>query len=239
MTTPQGYYDLLERMERPGCAVCALLLQVSGRFVESLLYEFSRDIGTQHAFRAGRGLCNHHSWQLARRHGYSLGVAALFEAALDEVVTMLENEPDDSLAVRFARPFGGDGSSALANRLEPEGPCLVCASVRDAEKAYLDTLARYWQNEELQAACRRSDGLCLPHLRGVLRQMPSRDARRQLAQLHAEKWAALIRELDQFQVKSAFNYAGEPMGAEADSWKRAVAALAGLDAAPPILTRPE
>src|SRR5690606_9328318 len=203
MSLPQGYYDLLERLERPGCAVCSLLLEVSNRFIESLLYEFSLDPGTQRAFRAGRGLCNHHSWQLAGQHGYSLGVAALFEAALDEVLDILQTTPEETLTGRFSRPFGGDARSPVAERLEPEGPCIVCANVEHAEQTYVRTFARHWHRADLQRAYRGSSGLCLPHFRDALRQVETREARRELVAIQIEKWSALRRELNQFQIKSA------------------------------------
>ena len=237
MNIPHGYYDLLERLERPGCAICALILHAGKQYMESLLYEFSLDEGVQRAFRSGRGLCNYHSWLLVHQHGYSLSVSVLFESALDEVVEIMESTSPAASASGMVRLLSRSLGGGLEDRLEPEGPCLVCANVQEAESRYVQTFAEHWSMEALQTAFRTSDGLCLPHLREVLRQLEARTERKQLIEFHVAKWTALKAELDQFQLKSAYNYVGEPMGAEADSWKRAVARLTGGENAVPMLTR--
>jgi hypothetical protein len=232
---PHGYYDLIEQLERAGCAICALILHAGKQYMESLLYEFSLDEGVQQAFRSGRGLCNHHSWLLVHQHGYSLGVSVLFEAALDEVVEIMESTAPSAPSI--TRLLGRSLGGGLEDRLEPQGPCLVCANVQEAEARYVQTFAEHWSMEALQTAFRASDGLCLPHLREVLRQMEARMKRKQLIDFHVAKWTALKAELDQFQLKSAYNYVGDPMGAEANSWKRAVASLTGSEYGVPALTR--
>lgn len=238
MTYPQAYLDLLERFALPGCPLCALVRGYEDRYVDSLLYEYSLDPGVHAAFRRGRGLCNHHSWHLAHHHGYSLGVSHLFEAALDELIAIVGRESDSGPAPsRWRDRLGAAPESRLADALEPEGPCPACASVQDVERGYLDAFARYWSDAALRRAYDASHGVCLPHLRAALRRMSSAHAR-ELAAAQRDKWAALKRELDQFQIKSAFNYVGEPFGAEADSWRRAVAAVVGGERALLTLTRP-
>jgi hypothetical protein len=239
MPTPQGYYDLLEQLERSNCAICTLVLHAEKQYRESLLYEFSLDGGVHRAFRQGRGLCNHHSWQLVHQHGYSLSVAALFKSALDEVVKMMQSPTLGTSASRVNQWLHRSHDDQLADRLEPEAPCMMCVNVQEAEDRYVQTFAKCWSEEALQTAFRASDGLCLPHLRQVLRRLDTARARRQLVDIQLAKWTALQGQLAQFQIKSAFNYVGEPMGAEADSWKRAVASLTGGEAAVPRLTRPK
>jgi hypothetical protein len=237
MSVPHGYYDLLERLERPGCPICALILHAGKQYIESLLYEFSLDEGVQRSFRRGRGLCNHHSWLLVHQHGYSLGVSVLFESALDEVVQIMQSTSPAAAVSGMARLLSRSLGGELEDRLEPEEPCLVCANVQEAESRYVQTFAKHWSMQALQTAFHASDGLCLPHLRDVLPQMEATSERKELIEIHVAKWTALKAELDQFQLKSAYNYVGEPMGVEADSWKRAVASLTGGEHAVPTLTR--
>ena len=231
MAYTQTYFDLLDRLGRLGCPVCGLLLRDEQRSIESLLYEYVGDEGVHEAFRRGRGLCNHHSWLLAHQHGYSLGVSQLFETALDEVIHILKEDeaaaPSPGLESALSGWLGGKRDTPLADKLAPEAPCMICANLREAECRYTKTFATYWREDAVQKTYPRSDGLCLPHLRDVLRHMQRPACRQQLAEIHCAKWTALKGELDQFQIKSAFNYVGEPMGAEADSWRRAVASLAG------------
>jgi hypothetical protein len=207
--------------------------------MDMLLYEFSLATESHKAFRKGRGLCNHHSWEMVHQHGYSLGVSVLFESALDEVINILESAPLEAPVSGMARFLGRSFGAGVADQLEPEGPCLICANVQEAEARYLNTFAEHWSSDKLQTAFGKSDGLCLPHLREALRLVPTREAREQLVEIHRAKWAALKDELNQFQLKVAHNYVGEPMGAEADSWKRAVASMTGGEHALPQLTRPK
>jgi hypothetical protein len=225
MAYPQTYVDLLDRLSRRGCPVCGLLLHNEHQYLDSLLYEFVNDTGIQQSIRRGRGLCNHHSWLLTQHYGYSLGVSILCEAALDEVISLdSENSPfhRSKLGTTLSNWFGGD--TRLADKLEPEIPCPACDSLRIAETQYIATFAEYWSDSALQSAYQQSNGLCLPHFREVLRHIPAPEARADL--------------INQFQVKSAFNYVGEPIGAEADCWRRAVAALTGGEHALLTLTRP-
>ena len=152
---------------------------------------------------------------------------------------------DESSTIQFSRLettvsgwFGGK-DTRLADKLESETPCLACASLVRAEAQYIDTFADYWHDTAIQEAYQQSDGLCLPHFREVLRRISAPNERGQLVEIQRAKWESLKSELRQFQIKSAFNYVGEPIGTEADSWRRAVASLTGDEHALLTLTRPK
>ncbi|MBN8635872.1 MAG: hypothetical protein J0M07_11160 [Anaerolineae bacterium] len=242
MAYPQTYVDLLDRFGRRGCVVCGLLHSAENHYIDSLLYEYSNDPGVHDKFRHGRGLCNHHSWMLTHHHGYALGVSILFEAVLDEVLDLLDSEnatvPISRLETAVGGWLGGKGPTKLADKLEPETPCLACVSLCTSENQYVETLATYWNDTALQRAYQQSSGLCLPHFRDVLRRIADPKDRAYLVEVQRAKWEALKGELNQFQLKSAFNYVGEPLGAEADSWRRAVASMTGGEHTLLTLTRP-
>lgn len=242
MAYSKTYVDLLERFSRRGCAICGLLLHDEHRFVDSLLYEFVNDAGSQQTFRRGRGYCNHHSWLIAHQYGYSLGISILFEAALDGVLEILESENSSFQLPRLETTvsgwFGAKGDTRLADKLEPEIPCPVCVSLCKSESSYIETFAEYWSDTAFQSAYQQSHGLCLPHFREVLRRMSAPKERAQLVEIQRSKWETLKSELELFQAKSALNYVGEPFGAEADSWRRAVASMTGGEHALLNLTRP-
>jgi hypothetical protein len=70
-------------------------------------------------------------------------------------------------------------------------------------------------------------GLCLPHLRLTLAH-GSRGASRTLAQWQATAWRRLRDELDELIRKHDHRFLHEQVTEdEADSWRRAVAAVAG------------
>lgn len=232
MAYPKTYLDLLDRLSRRGCPVCGLLHHDEDHYLDTLLYEYVNDPVIQQAFRRGRGLCNHHSWLLTQQYGYCLGVSILFEAALDEMITILDGEETAVHLSRLETTVSGwfgskSGDSRLADRLEPEIACLACTSLAKSEAQYLETFATYWNETAFQTAYQSSEGLCLPHFRAVLRRITAPAERAHLVTLQRAKWEALKAELNQFQLKSAFNYVGEAIGAEADSWRRAVASVTG------------
>src|SRR5947207_14324480 len=90
MVTPQGHFELMETFPGSGCAICRLVLRGVEHFLESLLYEHINDPDIQRRYRASRGLCNEHSWQLVRHKGNSLGIAILYGAVIDELLKIAE-----------------------------------------------------------------------------------------------------------------------------------------------------
>lgn len=241
MTTPFGYFDLLETFSKPGCAICALLPRAAYQYLDSLLYEFVLEAPTLRAFREGRGLCNHHSWQLVEHRGNALGIGILFTQALEEVSAILEAGRGDTPAASSLSRLLGRGSGtgdALADRLEPTVACPACEHVVEVETRYVATFTQRFTTPEFEATFRRSDGLCLPHFRHMLRAMDGREGLAPLINIQLGIWNRLRGELEEFQRKSDHHYSGESMGAEGDSWKRAIAALTGNADALPVLTRP-
>ena len=214
--TPFGYYDLLEAFAQPGCAVCRLLEKDVDRFLDNLLYEYPTDPTTQNNFRASRGLCHEHSWQLTR-YNSALAVAVLYNAALDEVLDISgKTAPDKG---KRGKP------SALADALEPTKPCPACVVRSDSEKRYLKVIGEYIAEERLREAFRKSDGLCLPHFRESLR-VSTPDCARTLTEIQRDIWTALKREVEEFLHKMDAHYHQE-IGKEATSWLRTLARLAG------------
>lgn len=224
MTTPFGFFDLLETFPKPGCALCRLLQRDVERFLDTLLYEHTVDPASQNNFRASRGLCHDHTWLLTRSNN-SLAVAILYDAVLDEVMRISERTSPERQG-GLTRLFSNGASSALAEALEPQKPCPAC-EVRDgAERRYLEALGEYANDERLRSAFEASDGLCLPHFRKALPL--ARDGRnaRLLLEIQQRKWTALKVELQEFLHKMDAHY-HEAMGAEATSWLRAMARMSG------------
>jgi Family of unknown function (DUF6062) len=224
MTTPFGYFDLLEAFPKPGCAVCRLLDHDVDRFLDTLLFEYPVDPITQNNFRASRGLCHEHSWRLP---GYNnaLATAILYNAVLDEMLQISEQAPAEKQTT-FARLRGNGTNSALADALAPTRPCPACVVRSDAEKRYLQVLGERIGGERLGEAFRASDGLCLPHFRGVLAVTRDPENARQITMTQRAIWAKLKNELELFLHKSDAHY-HEQMGSEANSWLRAIARIAG------------
>ena len=207
-------------------------------YLDGLLYEYVNTPPVHRDFRAGRGLCNQHMWQLPTYRGVSLGVAILDAAVLDELLTIIDHH---AVGTESASPLGrlrrgrAPGAGELAQALEPTGPCIACREAERVEQRTLRTLTGHF--DRFEAIFAQSDGLCLPHFRALLRTPMTAVTTVTITQAQRGIWRRLQGELEEFKRKSDINHAGDPMGAEGDSWVRAIDAIAGTRDALPDRTR--
>ncbi|MCA9914715.1 MAG: hypothetical protein KC496_15285, partial [Anaerolineae bacterium] len=68
---------------------------------------------------------------------------------------------------------------------------------------------------------------CLPHTRMVLRELSNTDDVRWLTEFQVRKWRSLQDEIKHYTDNVRDNIPHEQMGAEGDSWLRAVRYLSG------------
>lgn len=231
-----AYYDLREALAQTGCAVCRLLERDGEKFLDALLYEYSADAQTHKAFRAARGLCNHHGWDLTHHVGSALQIAVLYRASLDETLKQFDRgvSPADLLA-RLVKRFRGEAEAAalqFAEALEPTRPCLACEYHNKAQQAYLHTLAEHLNDSALEKAYQDSDGLCLPHTQMLLRLINDANILQKVITQQRRSWQKVFDQLTLFMDHYRAENADQMMGDEGDSWKRAVAILAGSEGLP-------
>lgn len=227
---PLSYFNLIEACAEPGCPICRLLRTDAERALDALMYENANDPDSHREFRQGRGLCNTHGWQLGRLAGYALGTAILYRAAVNEVLTVMDRivkpaAPLPRLLRGARRPTG----ATLAAALEPEAPCFVCQLLSVSEPTYLQVFAQFLADDKLLTAYRTSDGLCLPHVRGLLRYVDRLEAASTTTFLSIQQaiWERLEAELWEFADKARVERMTETVGSEADSWQRAIGSLGG------------
>lgn len=226
MLTPFGYFNLIEAFQKPGCAVCGLLLHDADQLLDSLLYENSTDPQVQNRFRDSRGLCNEHASRLIRP-GRALNIAVLYEGVVHEVLTLMNQAGGGGQPNGLMRRLFSGGSSSIADALTPSQRCIACEAQDINEKQYLEVLNQYLNDAKLLAAYQASDGLCLEHFRRALKVSSAASAQT-LIDTQTAIWSHLRDELNEFMRKYDFNNADEKMGAEADSWQRAIVNIAGL-----------
>lgn len=222
---PLNYHDLLDAFALSGCPVCRLLDEDSHRFLDLLLHENVMDGEVQQDFRKARLLCNNHAWQLLHFRGRAADIAVLTEAVLDELITTLAS---NSPTQRASRLLFGQRSSPIADALDPTKPCLCCAHMDRMEQNYLDTLASYYHDPIVQETYGVSEGLCLPHFRLFIRRLQDAEQLKIAMRAQINIWRILKDELGLFLIRTSHgNTDDQPIGAEADSWKRAVKQLVG------------
>jgi hypothetical protein len=225
MTIDRDYADLIEALGQPGCPVCRLVLRDAQRFIDTILYEYVMDHEVHNVFRAGRGLCNTHAWQMQQAKGSALVIAVFFHAALDEVLK-IDLKADSGASSGLAGLLGRNTGDFPAQALEPTGPCLVCQHLDEAEGRYIRILTGNFNQPDVHDAFKESGGLCLPHVRQALGKFRRSDAETFL-KLQRDIWQSLHSELEMFMRKYDIQHADEPMGVEGDSWRRAIRYLTG------------
>lgn len=222
-SVPLNYYDLIDAMQqRDGCPVCQLLLRDTEQLLDSLLYEYSNSYLIHQKIRASRGLCNLHTWQLVEFKGNVLNIAVLQEAALDEILRILD-QAGSRLNIRLSRWRSSDASS-LADQLEARERCFVCESLDKAEQHYLTTFASHLPDSRFQEAYQQSSGLCLAHFRQALR-LAQPKAARLLTEAQTAIWKTLQAELESLINQYDVNKTGGQILHDADSLQRVLEAL--------------
>src|SRR6185503_13974850 len=99
------------------------------------------------------------------------------------------------------------------------------------EAYYLVALQQHLTGpDNLAAAYRTSQGLCLPHFRRVLAPITDPETFTALVEAQKAVWQRLSAELAEFIRKKDHRFQHEGYGPEGDAWLRAIEAVVG---APP------
>lgn len=227
MNESARHVDLLKAFSQVACPVCRMLKRDMQKDMDMLMLERINKVETHYAFRAGRGLCNSHAWNIMQAKGGSLGIAVMYDSTMVELLKHAAQIKPSSAGI--GRLFGNNSAGdSAAERLEPTGNCILCDSMNKSEDFYLVIIAENINDAQLQEAYHMSQGgVCLPHVRMVLRKLTQADDIRALMTLQTEKWNALQADLQLFIQANEDNVPQKDMGAEGDSWQRAIAYLSG------------
>lgn len=219
------YFNLLDALKEPGCALCRLGRTAVERYLTAILYESVIDPNIQQTLAASHGLCPAHSEQIARQRD-TLGTAILYDAILAHLLEELPREAPsrgewlDRLGERFGR------SSSRTPPLAPHLPCPACRQRDETASRALEILEEHHADPELVAALKAGSGFCLPHVRQALASL-NRAASDLLLSHQREAWQHLRADLAELIRKNDYRFRDEGFGAEGDAWLRAVRAVTG------------
>ena len=218
--------ELREAMSRTGCPLCRLASRAEHTFIESLNYERVLDLKTRDDLKASRGLCQHHGRVWQHVQGAALGLAIVYRISVLDLVR--DTEPDGD---RRGGLFGRHGRAATAaDRLEPSLPCPACALGSPTAARYGGLLLRDIEDPEARQLLVACGGLCLPHLRHVLRLRGAERGFGPLMGAQREAWSDLMGDLEEFIRKNDYRFGDEVISPEeGTSWTRALDVIAGLD----------
>jgi hypothetical protein len=206
-----AYYQVLEQLRAPGCAVCHLGLREGRRYLESLAGECVTDPTVRERLRKSFGVCREHARQLD-------GVAGRLSMAIyyDDFLACLERELETL----------DGGGWRLRPAARGSAPCPACEGVRQHEARSLEVLALSIDDPEMAEAFAASDGLCRGHMLELCRRLSPPARRRVIAEERA-RLARLREELAEVRRKSDHRFLGESWGEEKTSPTRAAAKISG------------
>jgi len=199
------------------CPLCALEAQCCRRYFASLLHESVNDPEVRAELRRTKGYCPRHARQLVS-HGDGFGTAILYR---DQV----------ELFRSFLRALESAAHSGLRHAdltcWRDREACPACrAQAKDRER-YLAALLSGLEDDGMRSAFDAGPPLCAPHFTAALRAASDAEAQSYLIGVESRKLDRLLHDLDEFCRKHDYRFRQEAMGAEADSWRRAVVAMVG------------
>jgi len=226
------HFDLLDACSEPGCPVCRLALAAVTRAIDAVDYEFVNEPDVRTKIERTWGFCNTHAHQWLRE-GHVLGVALVYEGILTRIQPEVEKVRSTArpgllsgLAARLGRRRPGEPCDLL----QPDGRCPLCRERDETERLLIRSLGEGLAEtaDDFRTAFRRSDGLCLPHLRLALctiTDSPTVDVLRAATLAHQERLMPQLREIVR---KHDYRFRDEPSGDERGAATRAVTHVTGL-----------
>ena len=201
MTDTQTYQVILDAMGKGGCPICSAVQASVERYIKGLFDESILDPDVRARMRTSLGLCHDHAW-LAQEAGLSdaLGLAIVYRELLGAI---------------------------QAGERNPSKDCPACVFNGDTEERMLQTAIRSMKKDEFVSRLRNSAGLCLRHLNSVLAAPESAFPHDSLLNVQKQIWEKLDFELSEFIRKNDYRFSSEPIGAESDSYKRAIGIVVG------------
>src|SRR5579884_122891 len=88
-----AFYDVLEALEKPGCAVCTLVARTRWRYLDSLAYENVNDPGLRAKLRESFGFCNRHAWYFVETIREVFGAAIIYRDILHTLQALTIGRP--------------------------------------------------------------------------------------------------------------------------------------------------
>lgn len=216
MEKHRAYYELLDKLDaKLGCPICVSVRNAMDSYLNGYLEEGVTDEQNWGALKAAEGWCGRHARQLERKAD-GLAVALFYGHLVEEAEAALHDTGSKLAKVR-----------ALLGA-EKKAPCPGCLREHEAESGQAHLLAQAAGELEAQAKMTGGLELCVPHARLTLRYAEGAAAS-WLRQDQGAKLKALRAELELFVRKTSQDgRTREPLGAEKDSWQRALRRWYGL-----------
>ena len=227
-------YELLQACNKPGCPVCRVEQEAVERYLDSLLYESVNDIQVREHLRASLGFCREHARLAVEKNlGNALGFAIIYQDVINNTLKQLGSQAELPRTGRWStllKRIPEQVSETVRRVLyafTPQKHCMVCQKRDRTLHIIISSLTENLREPEMTEALQTSDGLCIPHLKKAFESVTDPDACDFLLSIHRKKLEGLRAELLEFIRKNDYRFKDEVMGAEGDSWRRAIVRVIG------------
>ena len=201
------YTAFVEACSQPGCPLCRVEHDAVLRYISGIFYEQVTDYNLRDRLRDSLGFCREHAYfAVDELPGNALGIAIIYQ----DLIKFAKHHLDDPRS----------GSS-------PKRRCPACEQRDLNMMRTLSDLAKHIEDPAMTNALKKSDGLCLFHMRHALKHTRVPSKRALLLSIEHEILGRLSQELAEFVRKNDYRFAKETFGSERDSWRRAVGIVAG------------
>jgi len=201
------YTAFVEACNQPGCPLCRIEHDTVLKYIGSIFYEQVNDYNLRDRLRDSLGFCREHAYfAVDELPGNALGIAMIYQDLL-----------------KFAMHHMHDPQGVST----PKRRCPACEQRDLSMMRTLSEMAKYIDSESMTVAFKKSDGLCLFHMRHALRNVRIPTKRALLISMEEDILSKLRAELAEYIRKNDYRFAKEAFGKERDSWRRAVGIIAG------------
>ncbi len=221
------YYKLFDRLDRPGCPICGIVVDDSRAYLDSVLYERVTDVPTREGLRESFGLCNPHTWLLRDLPASSapdLGFAIIARDLLNRFRDTAGAPPVTGW--RALRGWLARAGSGMRPRLKRTA-CPACVVAGRSESVHLRQLLDLLGDEAFSGKYRNSSGICIPHFLVAEETQAGHRNFAKLRELQVRAAQSLHDTLDRFTEKHDHRAREEITPAEARAWIEAMEFLGG------------
>jgi len=213
----EPYFNLFDAFKEPGCPICFLLKKNIHKLMDDFLYESVNDPVLRKEIRSSQGFCNRHAWQL-QKFGDGFSQAIIYSDLMDITLKKIGNVVS---AKKLLKEINlGTNSKQL---------CMFCGQEKDTEERYISVLWESFDDPEFHGGYKDSFGLCLPHIVFALKRCKDKKSGKELIEIEAAKLSNLAGELKEFMRKHDYRFSQQKIGAEGNSWIRAIEKFIGKE----------
>lgn len=229
MNRSRSYFKLLEALKDSTCPICALLLEDSRTYLDSLFYESVLDVPTRLNLMASFGFCSWHARQVhslpsicAPNVGFAIFASDLLRK-FDYLGRAITEER--SRGWKWKSWFGRNRRRLIA--LLKEKPCPACEHVKQFESYHFNDFIDAIGDKDFFAAYQGSRGICLPHFLILEETYSSHANFALLFEAQLAKGTELRNTLEEFIRKQDFRFSDQITSEESKAWKSALDILTG------------